>query len=131
MNKDFKGTWAEIEAYHEISNAVTRMEDSARRTAMEAVKSILKRCKNNTLSFSDTDDPDEMFSVDIDFNCELPQDNYLVDAVNYDENSNNIFLVIENKKFYLWEFNMYDCHKLLTYMIEELELENVQQGGEE
>ena len=95
--------------------------------ALNYIKLVLRTCKDNSLGFSDKEDDEENFSINVPRN-DGTMENLLVDAIRIDKNG-NVFLEAEREKFYIWETDK-SATEVFQYMMEEIEFEYEQENNQ-
>ncbi len=113
-------TKEQIAKHIELSQELCIEKSAIDLKALQGIVEILKTCKNNRLGFSDKEDDDENFSINVpNENGEVC--NYLVDDVEL-IGKNVIILRAEGKDFQLWETDK-SATELYSYIVDEIEFD--------
>ena len=89
--------------------------------ALNAIKDVLKTCKNNTLGFSDKDDDDENFTINVPTDYG-EMENLLVDTIRMEKNG-AIVLNADRRDFFIWETDK-SATSIYSCMMDEIEFES-------
>lgn len=87
--------------------------------ALNGIKKILKACENHILAFSDKEDDDENFSINV-FTDWGEEVNLLVDDVRM--KNNTIILRAEGNDYNIWETDK-SATDVYQYMVDEIEFD--------
>lgn len=122
--KDFKGTKAELDMMRFSYRNLAEIENTIAFESSLLVEKILKRCKNNTLAFSDHDDDGDNFYVTVikDRDGELVNVEEMVDSVVYDEEHDQITIKTYDGEYAVWDVGL-TYLQLLNAMLVEIEFE--------
>lgn len=88
--------------------------------SLKAIKNVLKTCENNTLGFSDKEDDDENFTINVPTDYG-EMENLLVDTIRMEKNG-AILLNADGRDFWIWETDK-STTEIYSYMMEEIEFE--------
>jgi hypothetical protein len=88
--------------------------------ALNAIKNVLKHCENHTLHFSDKEDDDENFTVNI-FTDWGEQENHLVDSIRVEDND-AVLINCGGEDYWTWETDK-SVTEIYQYMMDEIEFE--------
>ena len=88
--------------------------------SLKAIKEVLETCENNTLGFSDKEDDDENFTINIPTDYG-EMENLLVDTIRIEKNG-AILLNADGRDFWIWETDK-STTEVYSYMMEEIEFE--------
>lgn len=114
-------TKEQITKHIEQSQELCKQKTVIDLTALRNIKEILKTCENNRLGFSDKEDDDENFCINI-VDCCGTSECLLVDDVQLMPND-VIVLHAEGKEYNLWETDK-SATDLYVYMMDEIEFEH-------
>ena len=91
--------------------------------ALNAIKNVLKHCENHTFHFSDKEDDDENFTVNI-FTDWGEQENHLVDSIRVEDND-AVLINCGGEDYWTWETDK-SVTEIYQYMMDEIQFESDQ-----
>ena len=120
MERESNLTIEQIRERSEQVKALKQQQTAIDMAALGIIKSILETCENRCLSFSDKEDDDENFIINVidDFGI---ANNYLVDDIRLEKNG-VVVLHAENEDYQIWETDR-TYTEICQYMLDEIEFE--------
>lgn len=120
MERESNLTIEQIRERSEQVKALKQQQTAIDMAALGIIKSILETCENRRLSFSDKEDDDENFTINVfdDFGI---KNNYLVDDIRL-EKKGVVVLHAENEDYRIWETDK-TYTEICQYMLDEIEFE--------
>lgn len=120
MERESKMTLNEIRKHSEQAKKLCEQKTAIDMAAMKNIKEVLKSCENHRLGFSDKEDDDENFTINVpDGFC--ADTNYLVDDIRLEKNG-VILLHANNEDYQIWETDK-SATEVYQYMMDEIEFE--------
>lgn len=120
MKRESKMTLNEIKKHSEQAKKLCKQKTAIDMAAMESIKEVLRTCEKHRLGFSDKEDDDENFTINVvnEFGIE---GNYLVDDIRLEKN-NEILLRVIDEDYWIWETDK-SATEIYQYMMDEIEFE--------
>lgn len=110
----------EITAFVGHAQRLCEQKHEADMKALNYIKLVLRTCKGNTLGFSDKEDDDDNFTINV-YNDNNEQENLLVDHIRMEKNE-AVFLNADGRDFWIWETDK-TATEIFQYMMDEIEFE--------
>ena len=110
----------QITAFVGHAQRLCEQKHEADMKALNYIKLVLRTCKDNTLGFSDKEDDDENFTINVPSDyCEM--ENLLVDHIKMEKNG-SVLLNADGRDFQIWETDK-SATEIYQYMMDEIEFE--------
>lgn len=110
----------EITAFVGHAQRLCEQKHEADMKALNYIKLVLRTCKDKTLGFSDKEDDDDNFTINV-YNDNNEQENLLVDHIRMEKNE-AVFLNADGRDFWIWETDK-TATEIFQYMMDEIEFE--------
>lgn len=120
MERESNMTLNDIRKHSEQAKKLCEQKTAIDMAAMESIKEVLKTCENHTLSFSDKEDDDENFTINVPTDYG-EMENLLVDSIRMEKND-AILLNADGRDFWIWETDK-SATEIYQYMMDEIEFE--------
>lgn len=124
MNSNLKRD--EITTFVGHAQRLCEQKHEADMKALNYIKLVLRTCKDNTLGFSDKEDDDENFTINVPTDYG-EMENLLVDTIRMGKNG-SVVLNADGRDFQIWETDK-SATEVFQYMMDEIEFE-YQQSNE-
>ena len=110
----------EITAFVGHAQRLCEQKHEADMKALNYIKLVLRTCKDKTLGFSDKEDDDDNFTINV-YNDINEQENLLVDHIKMEKNE-AVLLHADGRDFWIWETDK-TATEIFQYMMDEIEFE--------
>lgn len=110
----------EITAFVGHAQRLCEQKHEADMKALNYIKLVLRTCKDKTLGFSDKEDDDDNFTINVPTDYG-EMENLLVDHIKMEKNE-AVFLHADGRDFWIWETDK-TATEIFQYMMDEIEFE--------
>lgn len=118
MERESNMTLNEIRKHSEQARKLCEQKTAIDMAAMKNIKKVLKTCENHTLSFSDKEDDDENFTINVPI-LDGEMKKLFVDDIRLEKND-AIFLRVIDEDYWICETDK-SATEIYQYMMDEIE----------